>query len=152
MSVFNILNQKFLLENMTSSRSIDLGSKNECVVCGEIIEESEILVKLSLLRAKFMFHLPCYEFFLNKLLQKKYTRAEESLLDLDFKEVKEEIEIAEEMRLKDEVENICDLMTRDIINKTILISLDKLSFCPSINEYTTLKNCFKSSCQFEPAC
>jgi len=117
---------------MSSSKSIDLDSENDCVVCGEIIEESEISVKLRLLRAKYMYHLPCYEQFLNKLLQKKYIGTEESLLKLDFKGVKEEIEIAEKLDFKDEVENICNLIIKDMINITILKSLDKLSFAQGL--------------------
>ncbi len=137
---------------MSSSKSIDLDSDNDCVVCGNVIEKSEKSVKLSCFKAKFIFHLPCYELFLKKLQKDKYTFSEKTLLAMDFDEKIEELDIAEKMGFNDEIENILGLLAKDLLKSAILQSFDELSYCPKVKEYIALKFCFKNICQFEQAC
>lgn len=137
---------------MSSSKNIELDADNDCVVCGNVIEKSEKSVKLSWLRKRLMFHLPCYELFLNKLRQHEYTFSEKTLLAMDFEEIEEELAIAERMEFNDEIKNILDLIGNDLFRSSVLKSFDKLSYCPEIKEYVALKFCFKNICQFEQAC
>ena len=137
---------------MSFSKGIDFDSDNDCVACGNVIENTEKSVKFRCFKTKLMFHLPCYELFLNELLKDKYTFSEKTLLAMDFDEKIEEIDMAEKMGFNDEIENILDLIGKDLLRSTFLMSFDELAYCPKVKEYTALKFCFKNICQFEQAC